>query len=142
MRWIFLCSLFFLILSTQTACTLYESDGREAISENKADIVVVSGYDVVYNIGFECFKSLTEPKQTKSPVQVIEHEFEQDGYSAYLMTTSLEVKKEILVYQGPENSDLAHRFCHLDTQNKLHQSKIQEAIELGVILLEEQKQLD
>ena len=124
-----------------TACTIYQSDGREAIEDNKADIVIMQGFDAALNVEFQCIRSLSEPEQTKGPAQVIDHENESDGYSAYLVTT--DDHKNLIVYQVPnEELDEPHRYCDLDTHGDYKNSKLRSAIRLGVRLLAEQKELD
>ena len=122
-------------------CTIYQSDGREAIEDNKADIVVIMGVDDELNTEFQCLRSVSAPEETKGPAQVIDHEDEADGYSAFLVTN--ENNKNLIVYLVP-NLELGepHLYCDLDTHGDYSKSKIRSAIRLGVRLLAEQKELD
>ena len=122
-------SIFFL-----SACSLYQSDGRKAIEKNSAGIVTLQGYDSVQNIKFSCYQSGSAPYEMKGPIQVIDNEFEELGYSVYLINEAL--AKKLLVYQVPSDQT-AHNFCNLDTFDDLSKVKIHSAVRLGVQLLSE-----
>ena len=128
-------------LFSLSACSLYQSDGREAIQDNKSEIVVSTGFDIKSNTVYQCLRSIAEPEETKGPVEVIDHEAEADGYSAYLVSS--EEHKHLMIYKVPHKELLEpHRYCDLDTLGDYTPSKINIAIRLGVRLLAEQKELD
>lgn len=130
--------LFFCILISVSACSLYQSDGRKAIEKNTANVVTGTGFDSVQNIKFVCYQSGSEPAETKGPIQVIDNEFDEAGIATYLIDDSQ--TKKLLVYRVPTQGQpqpQPHNFCHLDTLDDLTYIKIRSAIRLGVQLLSE-----
>jgi len=115
-------------------CTVYQSDGRQAIEKNKANIVGTFGFDPYHKVDYRCEMGGDAPDALHSPTEVIESEFEASGYSSFLIKKY--PHKEILVYRYDPNSHY-HHICrlHLMSDSDADQKG---AIRLAVNLLQDQ----
>jgi hypothetical protein len=124
-------ALFIFLLPS--ACTLYQSDGRQAIEKNKANIVGAYGFDTVSKTHYECYLSAEAPSILHAQNEVLDTEFEKDGFS------SLETHgpdRRIIVYKF-EEARTHHHYCILKVLEPAAESKAS-AIRLAVNLLVDQ----
>ncbi len=119
-----------------TGCTLYQSEGREALEKNKGGIINTSGFDIQRNMAYECATSAQVPLEMNGPTVVLETPYETQGFSSYLVQEP-NVEK-ILVYRYSKESSL-HSFCRIEPvsalNEKLNYKTSLEAVEFGVTLL-------
>lgn len=127
--------LVLLFLSLQIAsCTLYQSEGRELLEKNKNGIVSFE-FNAQKTIRYSCHRSAVPPEELSGPVEVLETNYEEQGFSSYLQRKNLETY--ILVYESLKIDKLhtEHNFCRLQLLSDPKPELVYEAIDIGVFQL-------
>lgn len=122
------------LISILSGCTLYQSDGRQAIEKNKADIVGAFGFDAVSKAHYSCFMSADLPQILQAPNHVIETEYEKQGFSSF--GTFVDGSAQVVVYKLELDNE-RHHHCNLRLSESSLDSQ-NSAIRLAVVLLTEQ----
>ena len=123
-----------LFLVSVAACTVYQSDGRQAIEKNKANIVGTFGFDIKTQTHYSCFISADTPSVLQTPNEVIENEFEKDGFSSQLHMSDEGPQLVIYKYDADRSQ---HHYCTLKTLDNTSAAQT-DAIRLAVDLLIQQ----
>lgn len=130
MRFLFFISIIYL---SSVSCTVYESEGREALKENKNNIITVTGFNDEGSIKYTCYHSGAAPAELSGPLEVIESQYDSQGFSSYLNKSSEQVF--VLVYENKEETKNMHSFCRLNLLKEADLELSYEAIDLGVFHL-------
>lgn len=129
---------FLLILSfalSLASCTLYESEGREAIANNKNGILTILGFNPEKSLYYTCFQASSSPTELSGPLKVIETAYESQGFSSYLVESGQQ--NIVLVYEIIKSESKAeeHNFCRIKLLKAPSLELSLEAIDLGVFQL-------
>lgn len=119
------------------SCTLYTSEGREALEKNKNGIITISGLNPNNTVEYTCYKSALAPYELNGPLHVLETSYESQGFSSYFVQEEGSLPY-VLVYEdlGDEESQLdQYRFCRAKLLQSSSKASIDEAIDLVVFQL-------
>jgi hypothetical protein len=114
-------------------CTVYQSDGREAIEKNKAQIVTLSRTDGDPEDSFHivCSYGRSTTDDIRPPAEVVETEFESRGFSTFLRQSAK--AWSVVVYRsGGSGANDIHSQCLMTTEQGLTRERLRSAVELGV----------
>lgn len=121
--------LFSTLLPFVMACTVYQSDGRKKIEKNTANIVSLTGFDDYKSLSYTCFMGPSAPTLLHAPSEVLESDFEVQGFSSLLVKDDLDFK--VLVYKQDPNNAI-HHHCLFSKKLGLDSDSQAYAIRLGV----------